>query len=129
MSTPIVKASKAAKTQTFYTQYEYEQWRKTDASKGWKVKYYKGLGTSTRAEAQEYFKDPNVVKFEYSGESDQAIDLAFNKARANDRKEWLLQHDPATIIVPRADKKLSYDEFIHKDLIHFSYGWAQDIAA
>jgi DNA topoisomerase-2 len=121
MSTPIVKASKAAKTQTFYTQYEYEQWRKTDASKGWKVKYYKGLGTSTRAEAQEYFKDPNVVKFEYSGESDQAIDLALNKARANDRKEWLLQHDPATIIVPRADKKLSYDEFIHKDLIHFSY--------
>jgi DNA topoisomerase-2 len=39
MSTPIVKATKGKLDKAFYTQYEYEEWRKTDASKGWKVKY------------------------------------------------------------------------------------------
>lgn len=121
MATPIVKASKAKNTRVFYTQYEYEQWRKTDESRGWDVKYYKGLGTSGRAEAQEYFKDLNVVKFKFTEGSDQAIDLAFNKSRADDRKDWLLQHDSSNILVPHADKQLPYDEFINRDLIHFSY--------
>lgn len=121
MATPIVKANKGKQARVFYTQYEYEQWRKSDESKNWNVKYYKGLGTSTRTEAQEYFKELNVMAFKFTEESDQAIDLAFNKSRADDRKEWLLKHDPANIVIPHADKKLSYDEFVHRDLIHFSY--------
>jgi len=47
MATPIVKATKGKDVRSFYTQYDYEEWRKTAASKGWSVKYYKGLGTST----------------------------------------------------------------------------------
>ena len=121
MATPIVKATKGAANKTFYTQYEYEQWRASPDSRGWKVKYYKGLGTSTRTEAQEYFKQLNVMQFHYTDASDPAIDLAFNKQRANDRKDWLLGHDPANILVPRSDKVLPYDEFVHRDLIHFSY--------
>jgi DNA topoisomerase-2 len=31
---------------------QYEEWKKT-SGKGWKIKYYKGLGTSTRDEAKE----------------------------------------------------------------------------
>ena len=30
--------------------------------RGWKIKYYKGLGTSTAAEAREYFKNLKVLK-------------------------------------------------------------------
>ena len=122
MATPIVKASKGKQTRTFYTQYEYEQWKVTpEAEKGWSIMYYKGLGTSTREEAKEYFKDMNVVKFQYTPESDPAIDLAFNKARADDRKEWLSTHNPADIVVPNVSKTLAYDQFVHKDLIHFSH--------
>lgn len=121
MATPIVKANKGKQTKMFYTQYEYEQWKKSDESKGWNVKYYKGLGTSGRAEAQEYFKELNVVKFKFTPDSDEAIDMAFNKSRADDRKEWLLKHDPANILVPHADKQLPYDEFVNRDLVHFSY--------
>jgi DNA topoisomerase-2 len=87
MSTPIVKAAKGKLNKTFYTQYEYEEWRKTDASKGWKVKYYKGLGTSTRDEAKEYFKTLNIVGYKYSGElSDKSIELAFNKTKLKNIK-------------------------------------------
>jgi len=47
------------------------------------------LGTSTRDEAKEYFAKMNVVRYAFSEESDPCIELAFNKAQADDRKEWL----------------------------------------
>ena len=118
MATPIVKANKGNQHKTFYTQYAYEEWRKSDASRGWKVKYYKGLGTSTRDEAKEYFKVPNIVPYEYAANSDKRIDLAFNKAKADDRKDWLKTYDRADII-PNTPT-LKYEDFVDKDLIHFS---------
>ena len=42
----------------------------------WKVKYYKGLGTSTPKEAKEYFADMNrhQIQFHHDGPScDEAI--------------------------------------------------------
>lgn len=121
MATPIVKATKGNKTVPFYTQYEYEEWRKTDQSKGWKVKYYKGLGTSTRDEAKEYFKNMNVVGYSYTGDdSDKSIELAFNKQQADDRKDWLKTYSRENIVNKKPGEFLSYQEFVDKDLIHFS---------
>ena len=121
MSTPIVKATKGAKTVSFYTQYDYEEWRKTDQSRGWKVKYYKGLGTSTRDEAKEYFKSMNVVGYTYTGkESDKSIELAFNKQQADDRKDWLKTYSRENIVNVAPGNYLPYQEFVDRDLIHFS---------
>ena len=119
MATPIVKANKGKESRIFYSQYEYEQWRAGEGSKGWKVKYYKGLGTSTRDEAKDYFSKVNAVKFNYDDRSDESIELAFNKQRADDRKTWLKGYD-RTSLIPTGNQ-LRYDEFIHKDLVHFSY--------
>ena len=118
MATPIVKATKGKDTKNFYSQYEYEQWRASSASKGYGVKYYKGLGTSTRDEAKEYFAKPQAVQFTFVPGSDEAIDLAFNKQRADDRKVWLQGYDK-TALVP-AGVHVPYTDFINKDLIHFS---------
>jgi DNA topoisomerase-2 len=119
MATPIVKATKAKNIKSFYTQYEYEEWKKTDASRGWTVKYYKGLGTSTRDEAKEYFQKLNIMPYSYTGkESDTSIDLAFNKAKADNRKEWLKTYSRENI--PGPSVVLPYEEFVNKDLIHFS---------
>ena len=119
MATPIVKANKGKENRMFYSQYEYEQWRAGEGSKGWKVKYYKGLGTSTREEAKDYFSKVNAVRFDYDEKADKSIDLAFNKQRADDRKEWLKGYD-RTALIPTGNR-VPYDDFIHKDLIHFSY--------
>ena len=119
MATPIVKANKGKEHRMFYSQYEYEQWRAGEGSKGWKVKYYKGLGTSTRDEAKDYFSKVNAVRFDYDEKADKSIDLAFNKQRADDRKEWLKGYD-RTALIPTGNR-VPYDDFIHKDLIHFSY--------
>lgn len=121
MSTPIVKATKGAKTIAFYTQFDYEEWRKNPESHGWKVKYYKGLGTSTRDEAKEYFKSMNVVGYTYTGkESDTSIELAFNKQQADDRKDWLKTYSRENIVNVAPGSYLPYQEFVDKDLIHFS---------
>ena len=121
MATPIVKATKGAQVKSFYTQYDYEEWRKTDASKGWKVKYYKGLGTSTRDEAKDYFKTMNIVPYSYTNEiSDESIELAFNKAMADNRKDWLKTYSRSEIINANPGQRVPYEEFVHKDLIHFS---------
>jgi DNA topoisomerase-2 len=42
----------------FYRLPEFEEWKSsTPNHKKWKVKYYKGLGTSTSKETKEYFAD------------------------------------------------------------------------
>lgn len=119
MATPIVKATRGTVVKSFYTQYEYEQWKDGTQAKGWKVKYYKGLGTSTRDEAKEYFQRLNVMPYSYTGPvSDNSIDLAFNKAKADDRKVWLKTYEKARIAKPTTS--LPYEEFVNDDLIHFS---------
>ena len=119
MATPIVKIVKGPRVQAFYTQYEYEQWRASGETRGWKTKYYKGLGTSTRDEAKEYFKSMHVIQYEYNGKlSDDSVDLAFNKGKADDRKEWLQTYSKSNIL--NTQTKVTYDDFVNKDLIHFS---------
>ena len=100
--TPIVKATKGVKSETFYTIPEYDLWRGgLLSSKGWAVKYYKGLGTSTAKEAKEYFSDLNThqIVFEYTNDDDgDCIELAFAKKRVGDRKTWLLEHESGTFV-------------------------------
>jgi DNA topoisomerase-2 len=66
--TPIVKTYKGNKTHTFFTLPEYENWRESTGNnaKGWTVKYYKGLGTSTSAEAKEYFSSLDLHEIHFS---------------------------------------------------------------
>lgn len=52
-----VQARKGKQTLAFYTMPEYEMWKDSNNTAGWDIKYYKGLGTSTREEAKEYFAD------------------------------------------------------------------------
>lgn len=122
MLTPIIKATHAGRKETlsFYNLTDYEKWLKATDQRGWKIKYYKGLGTSTAEEAKDYFRNMQMVKYKYSGKpSDDSIDLAFNKKRADDRKEWLMQYQ-REVVLDYQKKEVPYDEFIHKELIHFS---------
>ena len=62
MITPIIKAKKSNQEKVFYTIQDYEKWKEL-GEKGWKIKYYKGLGTSTTKEAKEYFKNMKIVNY------------------------------------------------------------------
>ena len=125
MVTPIIKASKGSQSKSFYTDSAFRTWY-GDGKQGWKVKYYKGLGTSTSAEAREYFKKIQelTVKFDTDKMTDESIVLAFDKKRADARKAWLLENtakDANQLEVPYGSvKQLDISDFVHKDLVNFS---------
>lgn len=120
MKTPIVKATKGKTVMSFYNLTDFENWKDAEGLKGWTIKYYKGLGTSTEEEAMEYFTDLKTIDYTYDGKpSDDSIDLAFNKDRADDRKEWLATYDRQDIL-EATERKVPYSTFVHKELKHFS---------
>ena len=125
MVTPIIKATKGSQTKSFYTDSTFRTWY-GDGKQGWKIKYYKGLGTSTSAEAREYFKKIQdlTVKFDVDTMTDDSIILAFDKKKADARKSWLLENtakDADQLEVPYGNvKELDISDFVHKDLVNFS---------
>jgi len=131
--TPLLKATKKGKktdSLAFYSMPEYNEWRKTledEELKQWKVKYYKGLGTSTASEAREYFTafSNNLRPFRWKSDADgERLDMVFDKERAGDRKAWILDEYDAEASVladPALDNEVSYQDFVNKEMIHFSH--------
>lgn len=126
--TPIVKVTISSRGLlgtkiSFYSMPEFEHWRDTEGRTfRWSHKYYKGLGTSTSAEARDYFSqlEKHLKEF-HSLQQDDAglIDLAFSKKKADDRKEWLQGFQPGTHLDSNM-KVIPISTFINKELILFS---------
>ncbi|CAG0893186.1 unnamed protein product [Cyprideis torosa] len=133
--TPIVKASKGNESLSFYSLPEFEEWKA--ATNNWhtyKIKYYKGLGTSTSKEAKEYFQDMarHRIKFKYEGPiDDHNITMAFSKKAVDQRKTWLTEgmeerkrrrelHLPEIYLYQKDTKAVTYSDFVNKELILFS---------
>ena len=115
--------------------------------KGYTIKYYKGLGTSTSAEAKEYFSNLDLHEVHFDLLSNDTIDneemindevapvlpdnvksgsdlidMVFRKERVEDRKLWL-SHVRKNVFVDFnkiAVDGLKYSDFINKELILFS---------
>ena len=69
LATPIVKVSKGKKLRTFYNLTDYDNWKDENNTKGWNIKYYKGLGTSDSKEAKEYFMNIEEKLIKYTWEN------------------------------------------------------------
>jgi len=123
--TPIVKVFKKNQKKafkSFYTLPEFLKWREENQGNSYDIKYYKGLGTSQHSEGKEYFADlaKHKIEFEWDEEADDYIDLAFNKKRADNRKEWMSTFVEGTYLDQYGVGKLNYTDFINKELILFS---------
>lgn len=152
--TPIIRAFKGKKgkgeTITFNTMSSFKQWQKTNP-KGWTIKYYKGLGTSTKEDAIEVFSELEKRQVDYVWELSEnvnddmnnndnneidtisdieqdntheccdAINLAFCKKRANDRKDFITDRKEDDVIDYDQGTKITFRDFVYKDFVHFSY--------
>lgn len=93
--TPLIKIwteGKKKEEHWFYTEAEYVEWQEKNENVKHKMRWYKGLGTSTAKEFGEYLQnmDKHLVQLTVEDMKDgDAVDLAFNKNRADDRKEWV----------------------------------------
>jgi DNA topoisomerase-2 len=166
LRTPIVKAIRGQKVLEFYTEQDYNKWRETTNTKGYQIRYFKGLGTSKKEDAQETFRKIDRLRIDYYHKDnlcDESIVLAFEKdknikTKATDeetkndtesneaendqsnketittsktdyissdmkcsdkRKRWLAQYDRNSYIDAKTNR-VSYQDLIHKELIHFS---------
>ena len=129
--TPLLKATKKGKkkeTVSLFSMAEYNAWRASlqdDEVRKWSIKYYKGLGTSTPAEAKEYFvsfvQHYRPFRWQSEKKDGERLDMAFEKDRADDRKDWILNvYDETSTVSVDDDNSVTYGDFIDSELIHFS---------
>jgi DNA topoisomerase-2 len=119
MRTPIVKAKRGSEVRSFATLREFDEFKASNDVRTWTCKYYKGLGSSTQQEAKEIFRSMEVVDYAQDHLAAESMVLAFDSAKANQRKEWILK---ATRDPPREPdgNRVSISDFVHKELVHFS---------
>ena len=120
MNTPIVKISKGSEKLAFYHMKEFDEWKEKKLS-GWKVKYYKGLGTSTANEAKDYFKTmgKNMTNYKWDKPTDDNMLLAFKKEKTDERKLWIKNSLETKEIITNP-KSVGYSDFINKEFVWFS---------
>ncbi|XP_018314763.1 DNA topoisomerase 2 isoform X2 [Mycetomoellerius zeteki] len=133
--TPIVKATKGSQVLSFFSLPEFEMWKKeTENFHTYKIKYYKGLGTSTAKEAKEYFENMarHRIRFRYDGEQDdQNIIMAFSKKCVDQRKDWLMNHMNETkrrkeiglserYLYEKDTRTVSFSDFVNVELVLYS---------
>jgi DNA topoisomerase-2 len=102
----LIRATKGKVIRTFFTAAEFLEWRRAEIEEGhraglggdaglskWRIKYYKGLGTSTAKEAKEYFGNLNkhVLGFDpmtvSTAESRQQRQLQLQQQQQEDREQ------------------------------------------
>lgn len=122
--TPILRVKSGNKQKFFYRINDYDKWMaENDNGKGYSTKYFKGLGSSVPVDIKNFFKniDKHLIKFNYTDEkqTEDIIDLAFNKNREDERKAWLLNYKPNRVIDKFA-QKTTYLSFMNDEFIEYS---------
>lgn len=135
LKTPIVKATKGKKVIEFFTEQDYLIWKNnTENTNSYSIKYFKGLGTSRKEDAQDTFKRLDELKVDYYYKDQACNDsliLAFEKDKnvtkvenvdvkkcSDKRKDWLSTYDK-DIFIKMDENRVSYQDLINKELIHF----------
>jgi DNA topoisomerase-2 len=128
--TPIVKATKGKQSKTFFTLPEYENWKESTGNdaKGWRIKYYKGLGTSTSAEAKEYFSNLDSHEISFCNlNSDECRVVPLTHANSDSDLDMI--SEASDIVVP--DKVVSGSDMIElafsKKKVEARKGWLSNM--
>lgn len=89
--TPVVRATKGKVVLPFYTVNDYEKWKRETNIKGWTIRFFKGLGSSTAKDTKEDIKNNRIIKFVHDSKTAETLDIAFNNTRADERKDKILK--------------------------------------
>ena len=89
MQTPIVKVSIQSKNINFYREENFNDFKLKNKDKRMKIKYYKGLGTSSDKEIKESF-GKKVIEYVKDDKADENMNKVFNNKNSNMRKKWAI---------------------------------------
>lgn len=122
--TPIMKIYDDKKyVKYFYRLGDWEKYKKDNDVDKYHKKYFKGLGTIEEEEMKEFFINmkKHLIRFHSDPKVDtnELIDLVFNKKRPDERKEWMKAYD-ADNFIDKFTTKQTYDKFINSELMEWS---------
>ena len=117
MITPIAMMTKNNQIQNFYDEVEFVNYIKTNNTKGWNIKFLKGLGSSSKKDVLETFGQ-KMFNFIMDNQAKTTLIKVFDSKNASMRKEWLKTYNPQTLL-PIKDS-VDITEYIDKFLIRFS---------
>lgn len=122
MMTPIAKIFFGPdRVETYYNDFDYQNaltvLKEANEKKKVRVKYYKGLGTSSDEEVRDTFGQ-KVVALVKDGTTDEMMDRLFHKNSSHERKEWLTTYDSSKYETPAAEYPLT--QYFNQELIKFS---------
>ena len=103
---------------SFYTEEAYKAELDAGRAKG-VASYYKGLGTSSNAQAKEYFRDlkRNMIAIRRDDDRcDDSLDLFFNSKRSDDRKASIAQCESVAPL-DYSLENTNFAEFVQRELL------------
>jgi len=106
----------------FYTDAEYKKWQvqHPELVAKYDHKQYKGLGTSSPAEAKEYFQlldSHQIPLLPIQPDERKHIDMCFHKAKANQRKTWIQEGSAHLHEIPDFRPSLSGRQFLDERVL------------
>ena len=119
--TPLVKATKQGAVKTFYDTQSFDAWSSRNPS-GWTIRFLKGLGSSSTAEAKEYFRniDQHMCPFTFaSAAAHGALEIAFGKDVPG-RKKWMMETSDAPPCDYVGQRPLPFETFCNTSLAAYS---------
>lgn len=118
LRTPIIRVMMNKRKISFYTQGEYEMWKRvTPDSHRWESRWYKGLGSSSDEEIAEDYKQPRIVMCIYDEATPQWLRLAFDDKLADSRKQWIANWKAELEIDLMIQQPIS--TFVDKELVQY----------
>lgn len=118
LQTPIVRAYKGTSTKDFVNLSQLNAWAATGEARGWRMKYFKGLGTWNNSDAKKLLALARPVAFVDGSGTDEAMELAFDAKMANARKDWILAN-VAQPPVPNYTENMTIERFVNTDLVNY----------
>jgi DNA topoisomerase II len=120
MRSPIMRCFKGKDVRAFFSIYEYQKWANNNNTSGWKIRYYKGLGSSNDADTVLDAQDNKIATFKFDKNTEKYIDLAFGKGKgvSDDRKRWIDTFERYDGI--EKIEELPVSLFIDKEIIEYS---------
>ena len=119
--TAQLRVKHGAKTHCFFSEDEYTEWQRKTGIKT-RPKYFKGLGSSTKADVSLDLDINNEVTLVLDEESEDSMIKAFDPKQPNERKKIILETIPSHLVYNM--RELTLTNFVYNDLINY---WLADI--
>lgn len=122
--TPIIKITnkRTKKVSDFFNISDFEHFS-PNVTPDCKIKYYKGLGTSTKSESIEYFKNmpKHLKKISIDEKSYDLLNMVFHPKNSDKRKEWLMSdNNENKNTLDYKDETMNMGTFIDTEVFSYS---------